>query len=126
MVEILVVVIIIGIVAGIAIVSLGSSQRDSIRNSCRTNYKTLIAAITIYQNEHAGDLPKDVDGNLSLNPLSETTPPLVAAGLLEFEKYTFKIQAETSAIGYSIRITDKSNNPIPDANTAAPEACSSL
>lgn len=126
LIEIVIVVIIIGVIAGIAIVGLGGSQKNSLQQSCKTNYKTLIAAITIYQNDHAGDLPKNTNGDLSLEPLSNTSPPLVAAGLLDFQNYSFTIQPETTAVGYSIHIVNKSNQPIPDATTAAPEACSSL
>lgn len=124
LVEVLVVLIIIGIIAGIAIVSINGASKGALQKSCRTNYYAVQAAIRIYQNDHAGELPKNTEANISLDGL---LPEYIAPGLLNFEGYTFTMVSSTATPFYQIFIQDKNGNPIPAGqNLAAPEACSSV
>lgn len=61
LVEVLVTIMIIGILAGIVTLSLGSSQRASLQNACRTNYESLLLALSTYQSDNQGALPNNLD-----------------------------------------------------------------
>lgn len=56
LVEMLIVVILLGIVATIAVLSLSSVNENSQVSACRTDYQAVNAAIAAYRNDFSGDL----------------------------------------------------------------------
>ncbi len=63
LVELLVVVAIIGILAGIILPVLGKARENAYKVACVSNLKQIGTALRIYANEHGESFPTDNDGN---------------------------------------------------------------
>ena len=72
--ELLVVIIIIGILAGISIVSFTGSRKDTLVSACKTNYQSTLLGIQAYQGDHDGTLP---------NSLEDLAPTYVNSSLMK-------------------------------------------
>lgn len=71
LIELLIVVIILGALAAIAIPRITTSSTDAKRNACTTNIDTLNTAIEMYHIDHDGTWPAAltaVDGNTAYFP----------------------------------------------------------
>ena len=58
--ELLVVLIIIGILSGIAYVGLSSARNNSVQDSCKAGYQAIYLGIAGYQTDHLGAMPGSV------------------------------------------------------------------
>ncbi len=72
LVEILIVVIILGILAGIVIPQFSSASQDSRNSSLKAQLQTIRSAIAVYQMQHMDHLP---DLSASWTPLLAQTDP---------------------------------------------------
>ena len=81
LIELLIVVIILGALAAIAIPRITTSTADAKRNACNTNIDTLNTAIEMYNIDHS-DWPgalTDVDGNTAYFPDGAPSCPFSTA-----------------------------------------------
>jgi len=83
LVELLVVLVIMGILAGVSYVGLNQSRVNSVQNSCRTAFQALSLAISSYQSDNNGSLPTSV-GSLQ--------PTYLSAGLVSSYSNNFTLQ----------------------------------
>jgi prepilin-type N-terminal cleavage/methylation domain-containing protein len=93
-IELLVVLVVIGILSGIAFVGITTAHKNSIQDSCKAAYQTISLGVSSYQTDHAGNMPG------SLNDLE---PRYVSASTIESYQKDFTLQLGTfSATAYSI------------------------
>ena len=83
LVELLVVLMILGILAGISVLALGSSHKSSVRSACKTNYQATLLGIQGFQADNGGILPAS---------LLELSPTYVSAGLIDSDNFVLAIQ----------------------------------
>lgn len=108
LIELMVVIIILGVLATIAVLSLTSANRTSQVSACKTDFKSVAAALSTYRNDRVDDLT-----NLSLGyPLAagETAPSgssLISLGymvpLIENGSYRIYLTSGASAVGVQTR-----------------------
>ena len=82
--ELLIVLIVIGIIAGISILSCGGTRKNSYATTCKSEYQTLLLAIQGYQADNAGALPPSIQS---------LAPTYVNPGLLDFSHFALSLQA---------------------------------
>lgn len=82
--ELLVVIIIIGILAGISIVSFTGSRKDTLVSACKTNYQSTLLGIQAYQGDHDGTLP---------NSLEDLAPTYVNSSLINTDDFALALQS---------------------------------
>ncbi len=114
LVELLVVLVVIGILAGVTYVGLTSSQHSSMQNACKTEYQALTLAVANYGSDNAGAWP-------TLSLLQSGS--YISASLLTANSTSFSIALPanaTDAVGY---VVTKAGGTVLGA---APGACASL
>ncbi|MEI6648515.1 MAG: type II secretion system protein [Actinomycetes bacterium] len=84
LIELLVVLIIIGILASVAYVSLGSTRTNAFQNACKTAYQAEALAISSYQSDNSGTLPPS---------LTALMPTYISSGLVASYQSNFSLQA---------------------------------
>jgi prepilin-type N-terminal cleavage/methylation domain-containing protein len=82
-VELLVVLVVIGILSGIAYVGLTSAQKNSVQDSCKSAYQAVSLGVSSYQTDHAGNMP---------GSLTALQPNYVSASTIESYKKNFTLQ----------------------------------
>lgn len=83
LVELIVVLMILGILAGISVLALGNSHKSSVRSACKTNYQATLLGIQGFQADNGGILPAS---------LLELTPTYVNAGLIDSDNFVLATQ----------------------------------
>ncbi len=83
LIELLVVLIIIGILASVAYVSLGSTRTNAFQNACKTAYQAEALAISSYQSDNSGTLPVS---------LASLMPTYISSGLVSSYQSNFSLQ----------------------------------
>jgi len=86
LVELLVVLVIMGILAGVSYVGLNQSRINSVQNSCRTAFQAVSLAVSSYQSDNNGSLPTSI-GALQ--------PAYLSAGLVSSYSNNFSLQLGT-------------------------------
>lgn len=71
-VELLVVLVVIGILSGIAYVGLTAAQKNSVQDSCKSAYQAISLGVSSYQTDHGGNMPGSITA-LQPNYLSAST-----------------------------------------------------
>ena len=61
LVEIMIVVLIIGVIAALAIPNLMSAQKTAWAKTCEANRSTILAAAELYRIQNSGEIPADMD-----------------------------------------------------------------
>lgn len=104
LVEVLVVAIILGILAGIAVLAFSGASRYSTRRACETDVKTVVGAISAYRNDWPTTTDINYSDGLKLYGASELVPtymsPLSATSPYKVSKFTIKANS-----GFSITLT---------------------
>ena len=59
-VELLVVLVVIGILSGIAYVGLTAAQKNSVQDSCKSAYQAISLGVSSYQTDHGGNMPGSI------------------------------------------------------------------
>jgi prepilin-type N-terminal cleavage/methylation domain-containing protein len=98
LVEILVVLIILGIVAGISILAFGNSRKNSIQSACKTNFQSSLLAVQAFQSDNDGALP---DSLISL------APTYINSGLIETDNFSLQLQKLNG--GFNILVASTQN-----------------
>ncbi len=111
LVELLVVLVVIGILAGVTYVGLTSSQHSSMQNACKTEYQALTLAVSNYGSDNAGAWPT----------LTLLDPGYVSDYLLNANSSSFKIALPATANADYV-VTNAGGTVL----GAAPDACASL
>ncbi|MEI6216368.1 MAG: prepilin-type N-terminal cleavage/methylation domain-containing protein [Actinomycetes bacterium] len=114
LVELLVVLVVIGILAGVTYVGLTSSQHSSMQNACKTEYQALTLAVSNYGSDNAGAWP-------TLTLLQ--TGSYVSASLLTANSSSFSIALPATATDAAGYVVTKAGGTVLGA---APAACASL
>lgn len=129
--ELLVTVMILGILATVAVLSLGSSRQSSVQSSCRTAYQGVVLAISTYQSDHAGSLPASINALTASD--SATGVTYLSAGLLPTEYFrlgldTVSATALAAPEKYIVTVSNTAGvlQTSVDAAGKAPAACGSL
>ena len=68
LIEMLVVIAIIGILAGLLMPALAKARESAKGVTCINNYKQISTALSVYQSEYKGFLPKNVDQTYPRDP----------------------------------------------------------
>jgi prepilin-type N-terminal cleavage/methylation domain-containing protein len=89
LIELLIVLVVMGILAGISYVSLGTSQTNSRQNSCKTAYQAIALAVASYQSDNAGSLPPS---------LAALQPTYLSTGLVSAYSVNFTLQLGSYAV----------------------------
>ncbi|MEI8066526.1 MAG: prepilin-type N-terminal cleavage/methylation domain-containing protein [Actinomycetes bacterium] len=89
LVEMLVVLVIMGVLAGVTYVGLTSSRSNSLQNSCRTAYQALSLGVSAYQSDNNGTLPTSV---------TSLQPTYLNAGLVNSYANNFSLQLGAFAV----------------------------
>ena len=113
LVELLVVLVVIGILAGVTYVGLTSSQHSSMQNACKTEYQALTLAVSNYGSDNAGAWPT----------LTLLDPGYVSDYLLNANSSSFKIALPATATDAAGYVVTKAGGTVLGA---APAACASL
>ena len=71
-IELLVVLVVIGILSGIAYVGLTTAQKNSVQDSCKSAFQAISLGVSSYQTDHGGNLPGSLSA-LQPNYLSAST-----------------------------------------------------
>ena len=127
--ELLVTILIIGLLSGIAIVTLGNSRQGALTSSCKSGYATLQLAISSYQADTA-----TVVGYPVVPTVQDLIPSYMNEGLLFGSSFVFDIETSTSTSdsgGYQVLVskiesgsylvrgtTNKTNTLVVDSQTA--------
>jgi len=111
LVEVLVTIMIIGILAGVVMLNLGTSQTTSVQNACKTNYNAVLLAISTYQSDNNGALPANMAALMS--PI-----PYINSSLVTTDAFSLSLVVNVSAGTYVIKV-NKAGAVIGDA----PAAC---
>lgn len=132
LVELLVVVLILGIVSGMAVIAVGGVRRTSTVQACTTDWQTFDSALKAYGTDHlvpATGLP-DYSG-LTSNPLQvlATNRYLSNTTVADPRRYSQTVSITGGGTGYAIQISNAqggSATTLTDtsAPTAASAACS--
>jgi prepilin-type N-terminal cleavage/methylation domain-containing protein len=89
LVEMLVVLVIMGILAGVTYVGLTSSRANSIQNSCKTAYQSIALAVSAFQSDNANLLPTSI---------TSLQPTYLNAGLVNSYANNFSLQLGVYAV----------------------------
>ncbi|MEI8066534.1 MAG: prepilin-type N-terminal cleavage/methylation domain-containing protein [Actinomycetes bacterium] len=89
LVEMLVVLMIMGILAGVTYVGLTSSRTNSVQNSCKTAYQSIALAVSAFQSDNANLLPTSITG---------LQPTYLNAGLVNSYANNFSLQLGVYAV----------------------------
>jgi len=90
LVELLIVVVILGILAGIVVFAVGNLTGTSETNACKTEGETFRAAVAAYQANNSNSLPHGVAPNNDDSAahvaaqLAGLTPPLLSSSTLKY------------------------------------------
>ncbi len=107
LIEILIVVLIIGIIAALAIPNLLSAQQTAWANTCRANRSSILAASELYRIQNNGTGPANLSalstGVGTFQAVLPTAPTCPAGGT-----YTVTTNATTSAITVTCSVTHPS------------------
>jgi len=79
LIELLIVIIVLGILAAIVVFAVGSTRKDSVASSCKTNYKSLELSMEAV-NTKMGSYPASVE--TSNFPAAATAAPLLSSNTL--------------------------------------------
>ena len=122
LIEVLIVVMIIGIIGGIAIYAIGGALTSSTRTACRTDVQTVTTAMSSYLNDHPNDLSAL---GTSIDIYSDTNT-LVTQGymrpLTRSAQYQLTLTI-SSASTYAIGVAGVGGT---DSTTAAAEQCGAI
>ena len=116
LVELLVVLVVIGILAGVTYVGLTSSQHSSMQNACKTEYQALTLAVSNYGSDNAGAWP-------TLTLLQTGSYRYVSDSLLNANSSSFLIALPATATDAAGYVVTKAGGTVLGA---APAACASL
>lgn len=89
LIEILISLVIIGILAGVGFVGLGTARSNSVQNTCKTGYQALSLAVSAYQADNSGTMPPSV---------SALQPTYISPGLLASYGDSFSFQLGSFAV----------------------------
>jgi prepilin-type N-terminal cleavage/methylation domain-containing protein len=88
-IELLVVLVIIGILSGIAYVGLSTARQNSIQDTCKSAYQTIYLGVSSYQTDHGGDMP---------GAITALEPNYVSASTIESFSKNFSMQLGTFGV----------------------------
>jgi len=83
LVELLVVLVIIGVLAGVSYVGLSQSRKNSVQNTCKTAFQAVSLAVASYQSDNNGTLPPSI---------ASLQPTYLSSGLLSSYASSFSVQ----------------------------------
>lgn len=137
LVELLVTIAIIGVLAGVAVLSLNSSQSSSARQACRTSYQAVLLAVTGYKSDTSTALPIAAAPGISQVESVTALAPYMNMDLLKSNSKYFKlglqsVPVKVNASGYLVTVTNGANQLIGTSTTTsgvttpAPDACGNL
>ena len=88
LVELLIVVVILGILAGIVVFAVGNLTGTSEKNACQTEGETFRAAVAAYQANNNNTVPTGTGGLKTAadiaDQLSKLSPPLLSSGTVKY------------------------------------------
>ena len=100
-IELLVVLVIIGLLSGIAYVGLSSARSNSIQDSCKAAFQATYLGISSYQTDHGGNMPGSIVA-LEPNYLSASTVETYSKNftlqLGSFSAWKYKIDAGVATV----------------------------
>jgi prepilin-type N-terminal cleavage/methylation domain-containing protein len=82
-IELLVVLVVIGVLSGIAYVGLTTAQKNSVQDSCKSAYQALSLGVSSYQSDHGGNMP---------GSLTALQPNYISASTIETYSKKFTLQ----------------------------------
>lgn len=145
LVEVMVTMLVLGVLAGIAVLSLTSARNTSVQNACKTSAQALILAVSSYRSDNSGALPTELSAGTSVlasaissltnastvtvNGVSTTYPPYVSNSLLTANDAVFKLGLQkvtadaTNPDGFIVTVYNSSGTQL---TGSAPTACASL
>lgn len=102
LIELVIVIVIIGVLAGIAALSYANVTQSSKDGVAKSNLRAIKSAVTVYQADHQGLLPKPV-GNIA-----GTANTAAAKGIDNFKDYLDKDVYEKPGNGYTYEVKNGS------------------
>lgn len=145
LVELMVTVMILGTLAGVAVLSLSNARSSSVQNACKTAAQAVTLAVSSYRSDNAGALPGELSTGSSVlvstmtslttpvtvtvNNVATTYPPYVSNSLLTANDAAFKLGLQKVAVdatnpdGFIVTVYSSSGAQLAGS---APTACDAL
>jgi prepilin-type N-terminal cleavage/methylation domain-containing protein len=124
LVELLIVIVVLGILSGVVIFAVGSTRKDSIASSCKTNYKSIELSAEAVMSK-TGTYPATTGGSdANQAGVNAKYASLLSSGTMGgvLREYPFpadyRLVYEQLSAGsnFQIRVLDKTGTPIPGAS----------
>lgn len=119
LIELLIVIVVLGILAGIAVFTVGSSKKDATSTACKTDFKT-IALSAEAVNTKTGSYPA------TAAELLKTAIPFKGGVLDEYPTSSeYKLVYAGSGTSFTITVQNSGGTPVGSPSTSV-SACDSL